>query len=62
MAELVANKSTEIQELSSILLSTLDEAIFFNELSKYLMSVVDCDQILVFKILGPLKFLKMVSL
>ena len=55
MTEPVAKLSTEIQELSSILLSTLDESIFFNELSKFLLSVVECDQIMVFKVLDDLR-------
>lgn len=55
MAQTLAKLSTEIEELSSILLSTLDEAVFFNELSKFLMTTVDCDQIIVCKILDDLR-------
>jgi len=43
--------SSEIQQLSSILLSTLDETIFFSELAQYLMKHVACEKARVFVVL-----------
>ena len=51
MSGILAKNSIEIQELMSILLSTLDESTFFNELSKFLNQSVSCDRIIVHKVL-----------
>jgi Nif-specific regulatory protein len=50
MTELVAKSSTGIQDLSSTLLSTLDEAIFFSELGNYLSNQLVSDQLLIYKV------------
>lgn len=51
MSGILAKSSSEIQELMSLLLSTLDESTFFNELSKFLTQSVSCDRIIVHKVL-----------
>jgi Nif-specific regulatory protein len=43
-----AKKVTELNELTSILLSTLDERIFFQELSRHLQNIVESDHIQVY--------------
>lgn len=48
MSEVLAKNSTEIDKLSSILLSTLDEGVFFPELAKFFHQLVQVDQTLVF--------------
>lgn len=50
MSEIMAKNSTRIEELSSILLSTLDEQIFFSEISKCLNDVVSSDRVRVFRV------------
>ena len=47
MSKNLALKSTETQQLSSILLSTLDELVFFNELCKFMHSVKGCDRTII---------------
>ncbi len=49
MANQAANNLTDIQRLSSILSATLDEGIFFSELSRHLAEVVKADRVLVFR-------------
>ncbi|MGB0452703.1 MAG: sigma 54-interacting transcriptional regulator [Bacteriovoracaceae bacterium] len=51
MSGILAKASMEIQELTSLLLSTLDESLFFNELSKFLAQCVICDRVMVYKVL-----------
>ena len=50
MTEMVAKNSTRIEELSSILLSTLDEQIFFNEISKCLNEIVSSDRVRILRV------------
>jgi len=52
MAQTLKSISPSLEELTSTLLSTLDEGTFFNELSKYLQSVVQHDQCLVYQVSG----------
>ncbi|WP_127714840.1 sigma-54-dependent Fis family transcriptional regulator [Halobacteriovorax sp. HLS] len=49
MGEILAKNSTRIEELSSILLSTLDEQVFFSEISKCLNDVMNVDNVKVFR-------------
>lgn len=51
MTQAVETSLTKIEELSSILLTTLDESIFFNELGRFMADVVECDHIIVYKVL-----------
>ncbi len=46
----LAKNVTALEHLSSILLSTLDETIFFSELSKYIKNSIGCDKIKVYKV------------
>ena len=52
MTELVTELKTEIETLSSILLSTLDESIFFSELSKFLLKNTETNRVLIYQILN----------
>ncbi len=47
MTKMLDKKSTKIEALSSKLLTTLDESIFFSELSKYINSEIESDHIVV---------------
>lgn len=51
MANQAAKNLTDIQRLSSILSATLNEGIFFGELSRHLAEVVKADRVLVFRAL-----------
>lgn len=51
MAKATAKNLTEVQRLSSILSATLNEGIFFGELSRHLATVVKADRVLVFRAL-----------
>ncbi len=51
MTSLLQNVSTEVQALSSKLLSTLDESIFFTELSKFFKNHFEFDKILIYRAL-----------
>jgi Nif-specific regulatory protein len=42
---MVAKELTKIDTLSSKLLSTLDESIFFGELTKFFANIIECDEI-----------------
>lgn len=48
MTKSMMKKATGLDELMSILLSTLDEKIFFSELSKSLQEVISCDHLKVY--------------
>ncbi|WP_372653963.1 sigma 54-interacting transcriptional regulator [Halobacteriovorax sp.] len=50
MTEILAKNSTRIEELSSILLSTLDEQVFFNEISKCLKDIVLGDRVRILRV------------
>ena len=50
MSEMMTKNSTRIEKLSSVLLSTLDEQIFFSEISKCLHDVIDADKVKVFRV------------
>jgi Nif-specific regulatory protein len=50
MSEVLAKYSTEIEKLSSILLSSLDESVFFPELGKFFHKTIAADQTLVYLI------------
>jgi Nif-specific regulatory protein len=45
MAKTTATKATGLNDLTSILLSTLDEKTFISELSKHIFSIVECDRL-----------------
>lgn len=45
MTKMVAKELTKIDTLSSKLLATLDESIFFAELTKYFSNIIACDEI-----------------
>ncbi len=47
MTKMLDKKSTKIENLASKLLTTLDESVFFSELSKYINSEIESDHILV---------------
>lgn len=51
MTQVVETSLTKIQELSSILLTTLDESIFFNELARFMKGEIQCDHVIVYKVL-----------
>ena len=51
MTQSVTKNSTELQELASILLATLDESLFFGQLSSFLSKHVNADRTLVFNVL-----------
>lgn len=51
MAIVMSNSLTDIQKLSTNLLSTLDEGSFFNELSIYLNNAIKADQVVACKVL-----------
>ncbi len=46
----LAKNGTDLENLSSILLSTLDETIFFSELAKFVKNSIGCDRVKVFKV------------
>jgi len=48
MSEAMVKKSTEIEALSTILLRSLDESIFFTELDKFFQGVVKADQTMIY--------------
>lgn len=48
MTTAVTTKATELNQLTSILLSTLDEKNFFSELSKNLFDLIQCDRLTVY--------------
>lgn len=50
MANSAAKNLTDIEKISSILLATLDESIFFAELSSHLSSLVECEAVRVFRV------------
>jgi len=50
MTEATAKLSTQMENLTSILLSTLDEGIFFSTLCKYLSENIQSDRVLVYKV------------
>jgi Nif-specific regulatory protein len=52
MAQTLKSIPSSLEELSSTLLSTLDEGVFFSELSRFLLSVVKHDQCLVYQVHG----------
>lgn len=51
MTQVVETSLTKIGELSSILLTTLDESIFFNELARFMKGEIACDHVIVYKVL-----------
>ena len=51
MSEVLSKNSSEIEQLASSLLATLDESVFFSELSKFLGKDLKVDQILAYKVL-----------
>lgn len=51
MTQLVETSLTKIGELSSVLLTTLDESIFFNELARFMRNEIQCDLVSVYKVL-----------
>ncbi len=50
MTEATAKLSTQMENLTSILLSTLDEGIFFSTLCKFLSENIQSDRVLVYKV------------
>ena len=49
MAEILKKDPSEIERIASILLSTLDESIFFIELSQFLAQWIGVEKVMVFK-------------
>jgi Nif-specific regulatory protein len=50
MNQVRSNYVNEITKLSTILLATLDESLFFTELSKYISTIVPVDSVLIYRI------------
>lgn len=50
MTNSAAKNLTDIERISSILLATLDESIFFAELSAHLASHLECESVLVYRV------------
>jgi Nif-specific regulatory protein len=50
MTEATAKLSTQMENLTSLLLTTLDEGIFFSTLCKYLSENIQSDRVLVYKV------------
>ncbi|MEI8346270.1 MAG: sigma 54-interacting transcriptional regulator [Pseudomonadota bacterium] len=49
MADLLNKDASNVEQIASILLSTLDESIFFIELSNFLAQIIGADKVMVFK-------------